>query len=327
MLLDDTDKKLLNIMQAGFPLTREPFPILGLKLGIDSEEVLRRIKRLKAKGIVRQIGPVFEPRRLGYQITLVGMEIPVKQIDKTAQVLNRHPGVSHSYEREHRFNLWFTLAMPAKNDIQIELEKLGNLTKAKTVLNLPVLRIFKARGYFDVVGDNWSMPDTQAEPSDVSHRDITLSNRERKIINELPQDLPLVQRPFDLISAQLSLEVNELLEQCQSLKQRGVMRRFGASISHSSVGFTANAMACWKVPSALVEISGRKIATFPEVSHCYERKTTPLWHYNLFAMLHSHYKENCQEVARQISEQVGINEYELLFSIREFKKIRIKYVV
>ena len=327
MLLDDIDKKLLNIMQVGFPLTREPFATLGLKLGIDTHEVLYRIKHLKEKGIVRQIGPVFEPRRLGYQITLAGMEVASEQLNKAAEVLNQHPGVSHNYEREHRFNLWFTLAIPAKNDMQIELEKLGNLIKAKAILNLPALRIFKARGYFDVVGDNWSMPENQAEPSHIFQGDIILSNRDRKIINELPQDIPLAQQPFDLISAQLSLEVNELLEQCQSLQQRGIMRRFGASISHSSVGFAANALVCWKIPSALIEVTGRKIATFSKVSHCYERKTTPLWHYNLFAMLHSHSREDCQEVAQKISEQISINEYELLFSKREFKKIRAKYVV
>lgn len=326
MLLDNIDRKLLNIMQAGFPLTREPFSTLGLQLGIDPDEVLRRIKRLKTKGVVRQIGPVLEARRLGYQITLVGMGVPSEYMDKAVQILNRHPGISHSYERDHQFNLWFTLAVPAGNNMQMELEKLGNLTKAKAVLDLPALRIFKARGYFDVVGDNWSMPNNQVEPSDVFHEDIILSYLDRKVINELPQDLPLVNKPFDLISAQLSIDVGEFLEQCQSLQQRGIIRRFGASISHSSVGFSANAMACWKVPSALVEVTGREIATFPEVSHCYERKTTPLWHYNLFAMLHSHSKEHCREIAKQISERVGITEYELLFSIREFKKIRVKYL-
>lgn len=327
MFLDDTDRKLLNIMQVGFPLTREPFATLGLKLGIDADDVLRRIKRLKMRRIVRQIGPVFEPRRLGYQITLAGMEVPLEQMDKASEILNRHPGISHGYQRQHRFNLWFTLAVPDKNDIQRELDRLGNLIKAKVTLNLPALRIFKTRGYFDVVGDNWSMPDNQAELASVLAKHIVLSDLDRRLINELPQDLPLVQRPFDLISAQLSLDVEKLLEQCQSLQQRGLMRRFGASISHRSVGFTANAMACWRVPPALIEITGKKMATFSKVSHCYERKTTLLWHYNLFAMLHSHSKRDCQEGAKQISHQIGINEYELLFSIKEFKKTRVKYLV
>lgn len=327
MLVNDIDKKLLNIIQVGFPLTREPFSTLGLKLKMDAEEVIWRIKQLKAKGVIRQIGPVFEPRKLGYQTTLVGAKVASEQLDKAAQILNCHPGVSHVYEREHRFNLWFTLAMPAKSNIQSELERLGNQIKAEDFLNLPALKIFKARGYFDVVGDNWSMPEHQAEPSQVSHQDIFLSYLDRKIINEFPQDLPLVRKPYDSISGQLSLEVDELLEGCRSLQQRGIMRRFGASISHRSVGFSANAIVCWVVPSALVEVSGKKIATFSEVSHCYERRTTPLWHYNLFAMLHTQSREDCQKVAEEISGQIGVYEYELLFSIREIKKIRVKYSV
>ncbi len=327
MLLDNTDKKLLNLLQVNFPLIREPFLALGQKLGIHNSEVFRRIEKLKKEGVIRQIGPVFEPRKLGYQITLVGMEVSPEQLNRAVEILNRHSGVSHSYEREHRFNLWFTLALPAKDNIQIELQKLGNLIQAKTILNLPALRIFKARGYFDVVGDNWELTETPTELSNELVETATLSELDRKIINNFPQDLPLVQKPFDLISAQLSLEVNELLAQCRSLQQRGIMRRFGASISHYKVGFSANAMACWKVPLALIEVAGKKIATFSKVSHCYQRQPTPSWHYNLFAMLHSYSKEDCQEVTKQISEQIGINEYELLFSLREFKKIRVKYVV
>jgi DNA-binding Lrp family transcriptional regulator len=105
------------------------------------------------------------------------------------------------------------------------------------------------------------------------------------------------------------------------------MRRFGAAINHKQVGFKANAMACWIVPSDMVDDIGRKLASLREVSHCYERKTNPLWSYNLFAMIHGHTREVCQEIASKISDETGIRGYILLFSTREFKKVRIKYQV
>ena len=103
------------------------------------------------------------------------------------------------------------------------------------------------------------------------------------------------------------------------------MRRYGASIEHLNVGFTANAMTCWVAPAEVVEAAGRKVAALGEVSHCYERKTDPLWPYNLFAMTHGHTREVCQAIADKISRETGLDEYVLLFSIREIKKVRVRY--
>ena len=77
----------------------------------------------------------------------------------------------------------------------------------------------------------------------------------------------------------------------------------------------------------MLEIIGRKLASLPEVSHCYERKTNPLWQYNLFAMIHSHTREACQEIASKVSRETSLTDYVLLFSTKEFKKVRNKYLV
>jgi DNA-binding Lrp family transcriptional regulator len=88
-------------------------------------------------------------------------------------------------------------------------------------------------------------------------------------------------------------------------------------------------MACWKVPSEMVDTAGKKIATFPEVSHCYERQTRPLWPYNLFAMIHAHNKENCRAVTDKICSKTELNRNNMLliFSSKEIKKTRVKYKV
>jgi len=95
------------------------------------------------------------------------------------------------------------------------------------------------------------------------------------------------------------------------------------------LGFVANAMGCWKVPADMVETAGRKMATVQEISHCYERKTSPLWPYNLYAMMHSHTKEGCQSIAGKASAETGLDETAsvLLFSTREVKKTRVRYPV
>lgn len=329
MRLDNTDKKLLNIVQAKFPLNGEPFSALGRRLGVSSDEVIRRIERLKAEGIVRLIGPVFNAGRLGYQTTLAGMKAAAERLDEAAQIISAHPRVSHCYERNHDFNFWFTLAMRTEEDIETELHKLGDRIKANATLNLPAVKVFKIGAYFNIGGGDSLVPNSGVDSTGVLSNDVDLSPTDRAVVNELQQDLSLTARPFDSMSACLSMGVDEFLSHCQALIQRGVMRRFSASISHNMLGFVANAMACWKVPADMVETAGRKMATVQEISHCYERKVSPLWPYNLYAMMHAHTKEGCQSIADTLCSETGLdkNAFVLLFSTKEVKKTRVRFPV
>ena len=134
--------------------------------------------------------------------------------------------------------------MPATEDMESEIHKFGNRVKAELILNLPAVKTFKIGAFFNLSGGSSSVPDMSAynRPPD---RDYGLSSTERAVINELQQDLPLSEKPFDLISARLPMEVDRFLSLCHALLQRGIMRRFSASVSHDKLGFTANAMACW----------------------------------------------------------------------------------
>lgn len=321
--MDDIDKKLLNLLQREFLLYREPFAILGDKTGISGDEVLERIQRLKTNGIVYEISPVFDPRRLGYKATLVAMMVTPENLERAAEVISKHPGVSHCYEREHRFNLWFTLALPAETDTQNELTRLSDLVCAEHTLNLPPVKLFKIGAYFDVLGDGWHTP---VRMSSTLPKRVKLSSVDRAVINKLQQDLPLVERPFEQMAA-VGLDTDQFLRKCQALQERGLVRRFSVAINHVGVGFIANALVCWIVPPHLVESSGRKFATFKEVSHCFERQTSPLWKYNLYTVIHSRSREACQGIIRQICKETSLNEYVSLFSRKEFKRSRIRYQV
>jgi siroheme decarboxylase len=329
--LDNRDKHLLNIIQAEFPLSREPFSALGLHLGIAGDEVIRRINRLKAAGIIRLIGPVFNPEKLGYQTTLVAAKVPEEWLDKAGQIISRHPMVSHCYERDHDFNLWFTLAMPVTMDTDDEVSKLGSRIKSETTLNLPANKTFKIGVYFDLGGGNsdLSLRAKRGNLSPAPRNANKLSAIDRAVINALQQDLPLSEKPFDLISAELQMDTDTFLSHCRTLSQRGIMRRLSASVNHNKLGFIANAMVCWKVPSDMVDKTGKKIATFSEVSHCYERRANRLWHYNLFAMAHARNNENCRALTDKICSETGLNRNEmlLLFSTKEVKKTRVRYKI
>jgi siroheme decarboxylase len=322
---DHIGYRLLGLLQTGFPLVREPYEDLGLRLDINSEEVIRRIHELKTLGIVRQIGPVIDARSLGYQSTLVAMKVPGEKINAAEQLLSGHPGISHGYERDHEFNIWITLSLPAGAGLNAELDRLSLQTGAERLFALPATKVFKLRTNFGP--DEDIQMETAIGGGGALTKRVELSEADKRLVNELQQDLPLTPDPFRHLAEILDISVEDLLAQCISLKRRGVIRRYGASINHYRAGYKFNAMTCWKVPAGNVDALGIRLASLRQVSHCYERETNSYWPYNLFVMVHGKSKEACLEVVGKVSDETGFTERALLFSMKEFKKTRIKYPV
>ena len=109
------------------------------------------------------------------------------------------------------------------------------------------------------------------------------------------------------------------------LVEKGVIRRFGATLRHQEAGYSSNAMVAWIVPDDKIEDIGEMMADFREVTHCYQRRPQNDWQYNLFTMVHGDSKDECYEIAQRMSKISGINEYTLLFSEKEFKKTSMEY--
>jgi DNA-binding Lrp family transcriptional regulator len=148
---------------------------------------------------------------------------------------------------------------------------------------------------------------------------------DKKVIQLVQGDLPLHPRPFALLAEQLGIPEHELIARIQSLKEKGVIRRFGATLRHQEAGFSSNAMVAWNVPEERVKEVGKTLAAFREVTHCYQRSGSERWPYNLYTMIHGDDREECHGIARRMSEEVGVEAYVLLFSEKEFKKTSMQY--
>ena len=152
-----------------------------------------------------------------------------------------------------------------------------------------------------------------------------LTKLEKKIIASIQEDIPVKSRPYLEISQKLKISEETLLETLQGLCDRGVIRRFGATIRHQKSGFAANAMVAWIVDEDRVDEVGVKMASFRQVSHCYRRNPNEQWPYNLYTMIHAKDKDTCKETARKMSRETSVKDYKLLFSRRELKKTSMKY--
>ncbi len=148
---------------------------------------------------------------------------------------------------------------------------------------------------------------------------------QQKIIKELQGDLPLCSYPFREIAQRVGATEDEVLALVDKYVKEGVIRRFGTMLAHQRLGFTANGMGVWRVPEAEVERAGNIMASYQEVSHCYERPLSIAWPYNLYTMIHATSRRECEQIAASISQATGIKDYSLLFSTRELKKASMVY--
>lgn len=153
----------------------------------------------------------------------------------------------------------------------------------------------------------------------------TMTNTEKAICAAVQYDIPLEARPFEILAKGIDIPEEEFIKKIQEFLDKGYIRRFGAALSHRKAGITANGMGVWIVPEKDRESVGKIMASFKEVSHCYERPSFEGWPYNLFTMIHGKTKEECYATAKKISEATGIKDYKLLFSSQEFKKESMVY--
>ena len=331
--LDLTDRTLLNHLQSSFPLTEDPYESLGRELKIDGSEVTDRVRRLKDKNIVRQISAIFDTRRLGYRTSLVAARYPPDKLDDGAQTINEHPGVSHNYARNGRFNLWFTLAVPPNEDLEETVSDMAVRTGAESYRVLPTIRFFKIGVNFDMVkeegaAEKYYSPDGyNTNVSQDWNKVEPVTDFEIDAIRELQEDLPLDPNPFEAMAVRLGITQQQLFDLAQDFERRGVMRRFSAVLHHRRAGFKSNAMGVWNVPEERSIEVGNIMASSRWVTHCYERPTYDDWRFSHYSMIHATSPEKCEEVVAEISDATGITDYTLLYSNREYKKTRVRYFV
>jgi len=154
-----------------------------------------------------------------------------------------------------------------------------------------------------------------------------LTQIEKKIIASLQGDIPVIKRPYLKLAQDIGITEGQFLKVMNNLNDRGLIRRFGATLKHQNSGFNANAMVAWIVDEQKVIETGEIMASFNEVSHCYRRNPVPGWDYNIYTMVHATDEKECHAIVKRISNAINIDKYAILFSKQELKKTSMKYFV
>jgi siroheme decarboxylase len=327
--LDETDKRLMNLLQSSFPIDPEPFALVASEAELELDDVLARTQRLLDGRIIREITPIFDTRALGYESMLVAAKVDSEHPQRAAQIVNSHPGVSHNYLRTHDFNLWFTIATPPDSELGLAgtLEVLMRETGASSMRELPTLTLFKInmnlemeKGTDALAAAVEAAPPRELDAQPYDEDDIAL-------IRALQGPMAAVERPYDEAASELGLETEQLLERLRNMVDRKILRRVAAILYHRRAGFSANGMGVWKVPEKEIMETGAQMASFRGISHCYQRPTYEDWPYSVFTMAHGRSKQECDAILDSIATECGIGPEgrATLYSSTEYKKIRLHY--
>ena len=327
--MDESDKRLANLLQSEFPLAERPFDSIAEKAELELADVLERTQRLLDGRIIREITPIFDTRALGYSSMLVAAKVDPENPHPAARLINSHPGVSHNYLRSHEFNLWFTLATPPDSELGLQgtIDVIQALTGAESIRQLPTLRLFKINMNLEMEGGTEELAKrVEAIPAReieaVPYDDFDIA-----VIRALQGPMAAVERPYDAAAAEVGLSVGDFLAYLERMVDRKLLRRVAAILFHRRAGFSANGMGVWRVPPEKVPEVGGAMSVVRGISHCYERPTYADWPYSVFTMAHGRSKQECDAILDSIADEHGLHgaDRAVLYSSTEFKKIRLRY--
>lgn len=154
MALNDLDKRILDIIQTGFPIEPRPYQVLAEQLSttenpVTEDEVAAHVSAMRKHKIIRRLGANFDSWKLGFRSTLCAAKVPAEKMDSFVKEVNSYVNVTHNYLRKHEYNVWFTCIGPSWERV---CELLDGITE-KTgipILNLPAAKLYKIRVDFKI---------------------------------------------------------------------------------------------------------------------------------------------------------------------------------
>lgn len=314
-ITDPRDRRLLDDWQRDFPVIDRPFAELAEAVGIAEDEVLDRLRRMKAAGRITRVGATVAPGTVSAS-TLAAVAAPESRIEEVAAAIDAQPGVNHNYLREDRWNLWFVATGPDTAHVSATLGRIAAATGLR-VLDLPLVRPFNVDLGFRLGDASRPVPVARAVDR------AALRAGDSALLQELTTGLSLTPRPYHGLADRLGRDPQEVMARLRALHAAGILSRLGVIVRHRALGWSSNAMVVWDIASARIGDAGPALAALPGITLCYERRPAgEVWPYRLYSMIHARSRPEARAIlerAAALPELAGTS-HKALFSTRCFKQ-------
>lgn len=147
--MDELDRRIINNLQGGFPVSERPFQEAAEKLDTTESELITRVRCMLDDGLLTRFGPMYHAEQMGGALSLCAMKVPAESFDEVAEQVNAFPEVAHNYQRDHEMNMWFVLATETPEQLYGCLQRIEKTTGIP-VFNLPKQEEFYVGLHFTV---------------------------------------------------------------------------------------------------------------------------------------------------------------------------------
>lgn len=316
MELSDIDKQLVMELEYHFPYSETPFSEIASRLGIAEDDVISRTKQLIGNEIVKRVGMYVNFRAKGMEGALIAAQIPVENLEKYRKITLPIKELTHNYIRNHpKYNVWFVLKAENKDKLKESVDKIVNESGGKDYVILFSKKTLKLSVKYDIIrGVSYS------EPEEIHEKIPTAEELgiQRELLKDLSMPLQITQRPFKQIAEKYNMRESELVELIKELREKGVIKDYGATINGDKIGIKENAMML--LNSDDIESSCYNLAKYlKEATHVVLRESDKKWDYLCYAMLHARDKKIIFDIAKKGIEITRAKSYMLLFSLDNLK--------
>lgn len=320
--VDDACARLISALSQGIPLVARPYDAIGGELGMAEADVLAALRDVRGTYAVRRVSAAFDATRLGYHATLGALAVEEDAIEGVATELGALANVTHVFEIEDRYRLWFAVVVPARSHLEAVESEIAIRTGCRDLYRVLPTELVKITASFDADG----APDPGGPGVDAP-AGVQLTRDEQALVRLLQGDLPMSGRPFAELSATLSqcgYDVDErwALERLEAFAAEGVLRRLAATSRMREEPWRL-ALAVWPAVTA-PDGPAALVASFPEVLHCYERRI-PGDGASIVSVLEAPDRPDLDRAIERIRLASGLDDPRVLYPVREFKRASMKY--
>ncbi len=329
LLSDPVNRTILKAGEAGMagePFSHRPWDQLAgvcarkFNATLSGAEVRRRVRDLTRAGQVRYSRWILETGNLvgKTNTALVALAVQAGGVDRAAEVLIGHPGVSHCYLRGDKgYNIWFTLAVPPDWSLEKTAEKLRDLAGAEAVRVLFAERMLKIQVAHTEASEKEAgdVSDNRTKVIQPGREGSDLTAEEERCLEILWEPVDFSEsspesesdEPYSVRAAKAGVDPDRFARVLRDLAQKNILRRFSVILNHRNAGISANGMCQWDVPDEEIDRLSVIIPKFAAVTHAYIRTRYEDIPYRLYAMLHGPSLEWIKERKAAIDQAAAID--------------------